>query len=85
MQMKAISEHFGLEKALVLAINAGADMFIFGNQLSDKSQDPKEVIDLIEAKVKSGELSEARIDEAYRRIKKFKKWFHSSLASGLPD
>lgn len=73
MQMKAISEHYGLEQALTLAVNAGADMFIFGNQLFDKSQDPKEVIDIIEAKVKSGEISQTRIDEAYRHIKDFKK------------
>lgn len=72
MQMKAISGHFGLEQALTLAVNAGADMFIFGNQLSDTPQDPKEVIDIIEAKVKSGEISQRRIDEAYRHIVAFK-------------
>ena len=31
-----------------LAINAGADILIFGNQLSDKPQDPKVIIDIIE-------------------------------------
>ncbi|WP_028388998.1 glycoside hydrolase family 3 protein [Legionella fairfieldensis] len=72
MQMKAISEHFSLEQALTLAINAGADMFIFGNQLTDKIQDPKEVIDLIEAKVKSGEINPSRIDKAYEHITAFK-------------
>ena len=73
MQMKAISEHYGLERALPLAINAGADMFIFGNQLMGKSQDPKQVIDLIEAKVHSGEISQSRIDEAYQHIIAFKR------------
>ncbi|KTD24057.1 glycoside hydrolase family 3 protein [Legionella maceachernii] len=73
MQMKAISEHYGLEQALTLAINAGADMFIFGNQLSEQPQDSKEVIDIIEAKVKSGEISQSRIDDAYRHIKAFKR------------
>ena len=48
-------------------------MFIFGNQLGDKVQDPKELIDLIEAKVHSGEISEMRIDEAYQRILKMKR------------
>lgn len=68
MQMKAISNHYGLEKALTLAINAGADMVIFGNQLSAKPQKAKALVDLIEAKVKAGEISEKRIDEAYRHI-----------------
>lgn len=72
MQMKAITSHYSLDKALTLAINAGADMLIFGNQLADKTQDPAELIDIVEAKVKSGEIAKSRIDEAYRRIKAFK-------------
>jgi len=72
MQMKAISDNYGLEQALVLTINAGADMIIFGNNLSATSQDPKEVIDIIEAKVRSGEISPERIDAAYQRIKALK-------------
>jgi beta-N-acetylhexosaminidase len=73
MQMKAISDHYGLDQALVLAINAGADMFIFGNNLSDKPQDPQQVIKIIEAKVKSGEISQERINQAYERIISLKK------------
>lgn len=68
MQMKAISEHYGLDEALVLAINAGADMFIFGNTLTAKAQNPEQVINLIAAKVQSGEISQQRIDEAYQHI-----------------
>ncbi|MGE3920592.1 MAG: glycoside hydrolase family 3 N-terminal domain-containing protein [Gammaproteobacteria bacterium] len=68
MQMKAISENYSLDKALVLAVNAGADMLIFGNQLSDEPQDPKEIINIIETKVKNGEISQSRIDEAYQHI-----------------
>lgn len=68
MQMKAISDNYGLEEALVRAINAGADMMIFGNNLTVKAQEPEEVIDIIEAKVLSGEISLARINDAYRRI-----------------
>ncbi|RAP37576.1 glycosyl hydrolase [Legionella quinlivanii] len=73
MQMKAVSEHYRLEDSLPLAINAGVDMFIFGNQITDKAQDPRQVIDIIEAKVKSGEIKESRIDEAYEHIVKFKQ------------
>ena len=73
MQMKAISQHYGFEQAVILAINAGADMFIFGNQITDEPQDPKLVIDIIEAAVKSGKIRKSRIDEAYRHIVKFKQ------------
>lgn len=72
MQMKAITQHYGLPIALPLAINAGADMFIFGNQLAEKPEDPEHIIDIIEGRVLTGEIPEARIDEAYRRIIKMK-------------
>lgn len=73
MQMKAISAHYGLEQALVLTINAGADMLIFGNNLSVAPQDPEQIIDMIEAKVLSGDISRKRINEAYQRIKALKQ------------
>lgn len=84
MQMKAIADFYGLSTALTLAINAGADMFIFGNQLAGTAQDPKELIDIIEEKVHSGEISQERIDEAYKRIVFMKRTLeqdHSKLGS----
>jgi beta-N-acetylhexosaminidase len=68
MQMKAIANYYGLSTALTLSINAGADMLIFGNQLVDKMQDPEELVDIIEAKVNSGEIPSERINEAYQHI-----------------
>ncbi|KTD59895.1 glycoside hydrolase family 3 protein [Legionella shakespearei] len=73
MQMKAIANYYGVDTAVTLAINAGVDMLIFGNQLVDKFQGSKELIDLIEQKVRSGEIPEQRIDEAYRHIVKMKQ------------
>ena len=72
MQMKAISDNFSLEQALTLAINAGVDMMIFGNQLSEIPQDPKQIIDIIETQVNAGKISKKRIDKAYKRITKLK-------------
>lgn len=66
LQMQAISDHYSLEEALRLTINAGADMMIFGNQLGEHTA--PEVIDCIENMVKSGLISSDRIDEAYQRI-----------------
>ena len=73
MQMKAISDHYKLEESVTLAINAGADMLIFGNQLSETPQNPKDVVDIIEAKVRSGEISQGRIEYAYQRIVALKR------------
>lgn len=73
MQMKAISDNYGLEQALMLTINAGADMLIFGNNLTVEPQDPEQLIDIIEAKVLSGEISQKRINEAYKHIIALKK------------
>ncbi|HGF0817239.1 TPA: glycoside hydrolase family 3 protein, partial [Legionella pneumophila] len=49
---------------------------IFGNQLVEKFQDSTEIIDMIEQKVRSGEISEQRINEAYQRIVKMKRSFN---------
>jgi beta-N-acetylhexosaminidase len=73
MQMKAISAHYGLEEALERAINAGADMLTFGNNLTIPEQDPQEIIDIIAAKVKEGKIKEERINQAYAHILRLKK------------
>jgi beta-N-acetylhexosaminidase len=73
MQMKAISDVYGLHEAVRMTINAGSDILIFGNQLAPTPQDASEFIDMIYQDVKSGQISEARINEAYNRIIKLKK------------
>lgn len=72
MQMKAITDHYGLAKAIRLAINAGADILVFGNQLVARPQDPQQLVEMIYADVQQGHISESRIDEAYQRIMKLK-------------
>lgn len=80
MQMKAIANYYGLATAITLSINAGADMLIFGNQLVDKFHGSKELIDIIEKEVRTGEISEQRINEAYQRIVRLKQsLIHSDL------
>ena len=77
MQMKAISDHYSLEKAMPLAIAASADMFIFGNQLSDRPEDPKTLIDKIESQVLDGIIPRDAIDHAFKRIVRFKHTIRS--------
>ena len=70
LQMQAISNHYSLDEALRLTINAGADMLIFANQLDNISA--TEVVDHIEHLVKSGAIESSRIDQAYQRIFRLK-------------
>ena len=75
MQMNAIYNHYGLEQALELAINAGVDMLTFGNNLSTCSQSPEKLIDIIESHVITGKIKRERINDAYSRIINFKQCY----------
>lgn len=73
LQMKAITDHYPIEQTVRMAINAGADILVFGNQLVPTPQDPEKIINIILADVRAGKISEARIEEAYQRIMHLKK------------
>lgn len=73
MQMKAITDNYDVAEAVRLAVNAGADILVFGNQLTPVPQDPQQIIDLIYSDVLAGRIIESRIDEAYRRIMQLKQ------------
>lgn len=66
MQMKAISDHYSLQEATTLAINAGVDMLVFGNQLG--SNTPKELVETIYSQVKNGKIPLQRIIDANKKI-----------------
>jgi beta-N-acetylhexosaminidase len=66
LQMGAIEKHYTLKERLVLAINSGADMLLFGNQLQQNSA--KEIVETIYKAVQNGEISPLRIQEANARI-----------------
>ena len=66
MQMKAISDYYKLPKALTLAINAGINMLIFGNQLNEISL--TKIVDTIYEEVSKGNIAIDKIVESNRRI-----------------
>jgi beta-N-acetylhexosaminidase len=68
MQMGAIRKAFGYEDALRLAIDAGIDMLTIAQQQVFEPGIVARTIDLIAGLVAKGSLTEARIDESYRRI-----------------
>jgi len=66
MQMKAIAAHYSLKETVTLAINAGVDILLFGNQLSHNST--QEIVSTIIEQIKAGKISLSRIKEANERI-----------------
>lgn len=74
MQMQAITRHYGLKDAIRMAINGGVDIMTFSNNLPDRESRIVDIAhDLIRKMVTSGEISEARIDQSYRRVVALKK------------
>ena len=66
LQMKAISAHYSLKETVTLAINAGVDILLFGNQLATQNTD--ELIGTIFSQVKNGSIALQRIIESNKRI-----------------
>jgi beta-N-acetylhexosaminidase len=66
LQMLAIKKHYKKEEAIELAINSGADMLMYCNQLSNDDTD--ETIDIMIHLVKNKKISIDRIKEANHRI-----------------
>jgi len=73
LQMGAINKKYGLRNTLKLAIGAGNDILLFGNQLSVKSMvKTKTLINTVKALIKSKEVSISDIDAANQRIENLK-------------
>ncbi len=72
MQMGAITEAYGLETAVRLAILAGVDMLVFGNNVSFDEHIGEKVIATIHKLVNSHDIPQARIAESARRIRELK-------------
>ncbi|MFT7880300.1 MAG: glycoside hydrolase family 3 N-terminal domain-containing protein [Sulfurimonas sp.] len=74
LQMGAISKKYGLKNTLKLAISAGNDILLFGNQLDpQKTVSTQTLVDTVMALLKSGEIKEESIIKAYQRIQKLKE------------
>ncbi len=74
LQMGAISNKYGLRNTLKLAINAGDDILLIGNQLDPtKTVSTKTLVETIAVLVKNGEVTEVSINKAYKRIQDLKK------------
>jgi beta-N-acetylhexosaminidase len=74
LQMGAISKKYGLKTTLQLAINAGDDMLLFGNQLDPhKVVSVRRLVETVKVLVREGSVDRSRIDRSYKRIQKLKR------------
>lgn len=73
MQMKAITAHYGLADACCLALAAGVDLLIIGNNLVYDPLILSKVTERILRGLEEGTLTEARLDQAWHRIQKLKQ------------
>lgn len=70
LQAAAITEAFGFEDAVALALEAGNDLLLFANQQVYDGELPTRVVDLVERLIGEGRLTEAQIDESVARIER---------------
>lgn len=69
MQMKAITQYYGLEKSIRMALEAGVDVVIFGNNVQgSQARTVATVHKIMRDLVEDGVLSEERINASYQRI-----------------
>lgn len=78
LQMFAIAKYFSKEESIVKAIEAGADVLMFCNQLG--ADTPKDIIDRIENLIKHQRIDERWIENAYQRIKHYKSLKNKSFS-----
>lgn len=68
LQMKAASQGRDLKETIFLAIDAGTDILLFGNNLEWDAELPQKVLDALHSLVAEKRISEERIRESWERI-----------------
>jgi len=82
MQMKAVSQRYGLEEAVRLAVEAGVDILLFGNNLEWDADLPRKAHAALRRLVDSGQISEERIRHSWQRISALQKGFCTPIKKG---
>lgn len=73
MQMGAIANRYGFETALQATIEAGVDIIAIANNSVYEEDITARTVDIIKQMIRTGHISEARIDESYQRIQQLKR------------
>lgn len=73
LQMGAIDAHYDVTTRVRLALQAGADMLLFSNQLVKTPQDTQELLSIMQQQVQSGAIPSAQVGQSYQRIVQLKR------------
>ncbi|WP_367607185.1 glycoside hydrolase family 3 N-terminal domain-containing protein [Legionella sp. W05-934-2] len=71
LQMHALAHHYSLSERLAMAMNAGCDLLIIGNQMS--YDEPMAIIDMMASLVNNGDISLSRLQQAADRVRKLRQ------------
>lgn len=83
MQMKAISDEYGLETAIEQSLNAGIDILVFANNLVYEEDIVRKAIQIIQKGIAEGRISETKVDSALARVGRLKKEVIEDLCTCL--
>ena len=75
MEMKAITDHYGADEALLLSVRAGVDMLLYCHELSKAVH----AFEVLYVAAERDSALRARVQASYRRIKKLKHRFLRSF------
>ena len=81
LQMAALSKYYSLDEILYRAIRAGTDILVFGNNLAYDDTIVSKAIAAIKQQIHQKRLSEARIEQSYRRILQLKEKIGADVCS----
>ena len=74
LQMKAVSDHYSLEETILLSMEAGVDILLFGNNLDYDPELPEKVWQAARRLLHEKKIRPERVAESYERIIRLKKW-----------
>ena len=74
MYMQGIVDNYNIAEAIILTINAGADILVMGNNITTgfEPDRPFHVVDIIVDAVKAGKITPERLKQSYDRIRALK-------------
>jgi len=75
MQMGAIIQHYSLKESVLLTIQAGTDILLFGNNLKYDPELPTKIYNCIMELIAEGKISKERIEESWKRIRAMKEYY----------
>ncbi len=82
LQMAAVSQHFGMEKAAAAAINAGADLLLFSQNAAYEPSLVERITEALLGMLARNEIPRRRIEESYARIQSLKSRLKASAEGG---